>query len=254
MKKTFTILKNEIYFYFISPSAYLLMVIFLVLSGFFFFSNLSTFYLAKLQPLPWAELEETQDLNKMVIQPFFHSVSIIYLLIPILTMRLIAEEKKSGTIELLFTSPIQLSQILIGKFGASIFMLLIMLIFTLPFPLFLYVYGNPDPGLIISGYVGLFLVGISFLSLGIFASSLTENQIIAAVLGFGLIFIFWIIGAASYLVGYRLGKFFIYLSLLEHFHIFTKGLIELKGVIFFLSFSFFSLFLTHQTLNNHQRR
>ncbi len=254
MKKILVVTAKELKSYFISPSAYGILLVFSLISGFFFFSNLSVFYLAKMQPLPWAELEAEQSLNRMVIQPFIHNLSLLYLLLPVLTMKLLAEEKKMKTTELIFTCPISLSQIIIGKFLACLLLLSLMLILTLPHPIFLILYGNPDIGPIISGYLGLFLAGAAFISLGIFASSLTENQIIAAILGFFLVLFFWMIGGVSYMVGYQLSQIVAYLSLQEHFHIFTKGLIELKSIVYFLSFSFFWLFLSHQTLNSYRWR
>ena len=254
MKKIMVIMAKEFKAYFISPSAYAVLLVFSIASGFFFFSDLSIFYLAKMQPLPWPELEAEQNLNDMVIQPFIHHLSILYLLIPILTMKLLAEEKKSGTTELLFTCPLFLFQIILGKFLASVLLLSLLLLLTLPHPIFLVLYGNPDIGPLISGYLGLFLVGVTFISLGIFASSLTENQIIAAILGFFLIIFFWMIGGASYMVSYQLSPLVSYLSLQEHFHVFTKGLIELKDVVYCITFPFFWLFLAHQTLNSQRWR
>jgi len=190
----------------------------------------------------------------MVIQPFFGQISLLYLLLPILTMRLLAEERRLHTMELLFSSPVSVSHIVLGKYVAAAILLTLTLLMTLPGPLYVFLYGNPDLGALVSGYVGLFFVGLSFLSLGLFASSLTDNQIIAAMLGFGLVVLFWIIGGAPYVVGADAGFLLAHFSLLEHFYVFSKGIIELKDVVFFLSFIFFFLFLTHQVLESNRWR
>ena len=116
--------------------------------------------------------------------------------------------------------------------------------------LILAIYGNPDLGPMLSGYLGLFLLGASFLSIGLFASSLTENQIVAAVISFGILLVFWILGASSDADSSVLG----YLSIINHFDNFTKGVIEVKDVVYYLSFSFFGLFLTQVTLDSERWR
>ncbi|MFH0812315.1 MAG: ABC transporter permease [Pseudomonadota bacterium] len=254
MQKIGYIIRRELKSFFVSPSAYMLCVVFLVLTAIFFRGNVTSFIEVRNQPLPWPELAALRTLDKMVIQPFFGQMSLLYLLLPILTMRLLAEEKKLHTIELLFTSPLSIGQIVIGKYLASVILLAITLIMTLPGPVLTLLYGNPNPGILLTGYLGLFFVGLSFLALGLFASSLTDNQIIAAILGFGLLVLFWIIGGAPHVVGVGLGMVLAHLSILEHFYVFTKGLVELKDVVFFLSFIFFFLFLTYQVLESNRWR
>lgn len=254
MNKLGHIVIKELRSYFFSPSAYMFCLVFLVLSAVFFRGNITSFIEVTNQPLPWPELAVLRTLNKMVIQPFFGQISLLYLLLPILTMRLLAEERRLHTMELLFSSPVSVSHIVLGKYVAAAILLTLTLLMTLPGPLYVFLYGNPDLGALVSGYVGLFFVGLSFLSLGLFASSLTDNQIIAAMLGFGLVVLFWIIGGAPYVVGADAGFLLAHFSLLEHFYVFSKGIIELKDVVFFLSFIFFFLFLTHQVLESNRWR
>ena len=175
--------KKELKSYFVSPIAWVVMSVFLLISGYFFTVILLS------TNLP--ELKIT-----------FHNMGITFLFLsPLFTMRLLAEEKKLGTEELLFTLPLTDAQIVLSKYLASLTVFLILLGITWVYPLFLLSWGKPDMGPIFTGYLGLFLMGASFLAVGLFSSSLTENQIIAAVVGFGTLLLFWIIGWAGYSLG-----------------------------------------------------
>ena len=250
MKVLFTVLKRELKSYFSSPVAYIILVVFLVLSGVFFFLYLQSFISSQFDPR-FQLFKEKLNLNEFVVRPYLGTISVVLLLmIPVISMRLIAEEKKNYTSELLFTSPIRVVQIVLGKFLAPLTLFLIMLILSAIHLLILTLYGNPDLGPVLSGYLGLFLLGASFLSIGLFASSLTENQIVAAVISFGILLVFWILGASSDADSSVLG----YLSIINHFDNFTKGVIEVKDVVYYLSFSFFGLFLTQVTLDSERWR
>lgn len=245
-----TILKRELKSYFSSPIAYIVLVVFLVLSGVFFFVYLQSFVGSQFDPR-FQFFKERLNLNEFVIRPYLGTVSVVLLLmIPIITMRLIAEERKNYTAELLFTSPLRVIHIVLGKFLASLILFLVMMALSAIHIVVLVVYGNPDLGPVLSGYLGLLLLGSSFLSIGLFASSLTENQIIASVISFGVLLVFWIIGASSDAETSVLG----YLSIINHFDNFTKGMIELKDVVYYLSFIFFGLFLTEVTLDSERWR
>ncbi len=165
-------------------------------------------------------------------------------------MRLIAEEKKGHTTELLFTSPIRVFDVVFGKYLASLLLFVIMIAFTGAYMVILRKYGNPDFGPVYSGYLGLFLLGGTFLSVGLLSSSLTQNQIIAATISFGALLLFWILGATSEAEASVAG----YLSILNHFDSFTKGIVDIKDVVFYLSFIFFSLFLTYVSLDSQRWR
>lgn len=250
MKKTYAILKKEINSYFASPIAYIVLVVFMVLSGIFFFIYLQGF--AQSQFDTRAQLfQQTFSLNEFVLQPYFGTVSVLLLLImPMITMRLLSEEKKNYTSELLFTSPIRTLNIILGKYLASITLFLIMLLLSSVFVIVLYLYGNPDPGIIISGYTGLFLLGASFLSIGLFASSLTSNQIVSAIIAFGLLLILWIVGATGESETSVTG----YVSIINHLDNFIKGIFELKDFVYYLSLIFLGLFLTHTILDSERWR
>jgi ABC-2 type transport system permease protein len=174
--------------------------------------------------------------------------------IPLLTMRVFSEEKKSGSIELLLTYPISDSAVVLGKYFSSTLLLLIMLAATWPSMLLLFGIGEPDAGSMFTGYLGLFFMGAAFIALGIFVSSLTENQIISASLTFGSALLFWILSWTSTILGEPWGALTKQLSILEHLDSFYKGLISLPDVTFFALFTVFFLFLTLRSLETHRWR
>ena len=165
-------------------------------------------------------------------------------------MRLIADEKRNYTAELLFTSPLRIRTIVFGKYIAALVLLIIMLLLSSINIFVLMVHGNPDFGAVISGYIGLFLLGASFLSVGIFASSLTENQLIAAVISFGVLLLLWLVGALSDAESTLLG----YLSVINHYEDFGKGIIKVKDIVYYLSLIFLGLFLTYTSLESERWR
>ncbi len=252
MRNILAITGRELKAYFVSPIAYVVFTVFFTISGWLFFNILTYYNLQTLQFIRYPALLEKLNLTEMVLRPHSHNLSFILLLmIPVLTMRLWAEEKGSGTAELLLTSPIRLVEIVLGKYLSSLILLLVMMILAFQYPLILIIFGNPEPGPIITTYLGLFLMGAAFLAVGFFASSLTENQIVAAIIGFGVLLFFWVISWASHTVGTTFGEVLSYLSLMEHFDEFSKGLLDTRDIVFFLSFSFFGLFLTHRVIESH---
>lgn len=250
MKAIFTILKRELKSYFASPIAYIILVVFLVLSGIFFFFYLESFIRSQFDPR-FQLFREKLNLNEFVIRPYFGTTSVVLLfMIPLITMRLIAEERKNFTAELLFTSPVRVSQIVLGKFLASFSLFALMVALSAIYLVVLRVYGNPDLGPVLSAYLGLSLLGGSLISAGLFASSLTENQIVAAVISFGILLVFWILGASSDADNSILG----YISIINHLDNFTKGIIALRDTIYYLSFIFFGLFLTYIMVESQRWR
>jgi ABC-2 type transport system permease protein len=195
------------------------------------------------------------NLTDVVIRPLVQNMSIVLLFVmPLLTMRLFSEEKKSGTIELLLTYPVTDLAILFGKFLAAALLLLVMLAGTLPFVVLLFGIGDPDPGTLLSGYLGLLLMGAAFMALGIFLSSLTENQIIAAAVSFGSALLFWVLSWSSTLSGEKVGAVLKQLSILEHLESFNKGILALSDLSFFVLFIAFFLFLTLRSLETNRWR
>jgi gliding motility-associated transport system permease protein len=248
MKALFTVFRKELRSYFSSPIAFVVLFVFLVISGIFFFLYLQTFVEAQFDPR-LQFVEEGVNLNEIVIRPFFGTISVVLLLlIPLITMRLIADERRSFTAELLFTSPVRIASIIMGKYLASLSLFGVMIILSAVHILVLVKYGNPDPGPILSGYLGLFLMGASFLAVGIFASALTENQMIAAVISFGVLLVFWIMGATSSAGDSVFG----YLSIINHFENFAKGVIKVTDVTYYLSFTFLGLYLAYIALDSER--
>jgi len=195
------------------------------------------------------------NINQMVYSPLFHNMSIILLLmIPLLTMRLFSEEKKTGTDELLYTSPISVGQIILGKYLAALAVLAAMLILTGVLSIFTFAYGNPELPQILNGYLGLFLMGAAFIGVGLFFSSLTENQIVSAILTFGALLLFWILNWAAYSASGMWKDVLDYLSFFQHFDDLTRGILDTTDLVYYLSFAFFGLFLTHSVIQSRRWR
>lgn len=250
MNAMYPVLKRELRSYFASPLAYIIIVVFQIISARFFFLYLQGFLHIQLDPgfqLHRGEL----NLNNLVIIPYFGTISIVLLLIiPLITMGLIADEKKSCTAELLFTSPVKLRTIILGKYLAALILLVIMLVLSSINVFVLMVHGNPDLGAVTSGYIGLFLLGATFLSIGLFASSLTDNQLIAAVITFGVLLLLWLVGAMSDAESSVLG----YISVINHFETFSKGIIGLDDIVYYATLIYLGLFLTHTALDSERWR
>jgi ABC-2 type transport system permease protein len=232
--KAFYIAKRDLKIYFYSPLAYVVLGIFLLITGFLFFSTLFINNIASMRAffnlMPW----------------------VLSILAPIITMRLIAEEKKTGTIEQLLTLPITITEIIIGKFLSGLGVIAVGLLFTILFVITL-VFLTPinlvfDYGPVIGGYVGSLLLAASFLAIGLFASSLSKNQVIAFIIGFALCFFFYAIDWLAILWP-AYSKILEYFSFDLHFQNFSKGIIDSRDVIFYASFIILFLFLTKQILN-----
>jgi ABC-2 type transport system permease protein len=255
MKNIRSIAKKELKAYFTSPIAYVVIAVFLLLSGFFFYSLVWWFNAQSMQMAQNPYYAQQININQMVFTPLFHNISIILLLmLPLLTMRLFAEEKKIGTEELLFTSPLSVNEIILGKYAASLVVLAVMLLLTGLLSLFTFAFGNPEATPLLCGYLGLFLMGAAFISLGIFYSSLTENQIVSAILTFGTLLLFWILSWASSSAGGLWKGVLNYLSFFEHFDGLTRGILDTADIVYYLSFSFFGLFLTHAVIQSRRWR
>ncbi len=228
---------KEIQIYFSSPTAYIVGLIFLALTGFFFVQDLGVAF-------PVASLSS-----------FFQGATIILILMaPALTMRLMAEEQKLGTIELLLTSPVRDWEVVVGKYLASLVFLLGTLSLTLYYTILLIVFASPDMGPIYAGYLGLVLYGAASLSVGLLTSTLTSNQIVAAVVAMGVLLGLYFVNAASGVAG-GLGSTLIdEIGLNSHFEDFAKGVIDTKHIVYFVSLTTFFLFLTIRALESRRWR
>lgn len=233
MNKIWWVAKKELDLYFLSPIAYIVLFVLALISGYYFY------------------IFVFQVKDAVVIMPYLFSVlaSIFLFISPFYTMRLISEEKKTGTIELLMTSPISEGEIVVGKFLGSFLFFSLLLSVTFLYLLVLVIWGHPDFGVILANYIGFFLLGATFISLGLVASSLTKNQIIAAILTFLFLLLFWLIGWIGSSFSSGLKGFFSYFSLIDHFANFNRGIIDSSDLIFFLSLITFNLFLTSRILS-----
>lgn len=238
--------------YFYSPIAYVVITIFTIIAGYFFF-NIMSFYNFIAFSLGMRADQMGGQLNvvEMVFRPLFKNLAVVLLLmVPLLTMGLLSEEKKMGTAELLFTYPIRDGEIIMGKFGACLAVYGVMVGATFVFPIMVSLFGYVEWGPVFTAYLGLFLIGASFVSIGILMSSMTENQIIAAVSTFGILLILWVIDASERFVGPELAAILKDLSIINHFENFTKGVIDTRDIIFYLNFSFLFIFLTLRSLES----
>ena len=255
MKNMWIIAKKDLGSFFSSPVFYSLTSVFLILNGFIFFNILNFFSLQSFQVQQMRGGGIGLNLNEMVIEPSFHNMAVILLLIiPLVTMRSFAEEKKSKTFALLLSSPIHLREIIIGKFLACMIVMGLMILLSAYSTGYLILVGHPEIGPIITGYLGILLMTGCYVSMGLFASSLTDNQIIAAVISFGLALFMWIIGWGAQAAGSGLGQLMEYLSLITHLEHFLKGLISSSDLVYYLSFILFGLFLTHRVLESSRWR
>ncbi|RMD89162.1 MAG: ABC transporter [Calditrichaeota bacterium] len=249
LRNIFAVFEKELKSYFVSPIAYVVIALFLGITGIFFYIYVARF--AQLSAIPPQQafqfgIPQNLNINLMVIRFLLQNMSLFALFwLPLITMRLYSEEKKTGTIELLLTSPITNLQIVLGKFAAAVTIYLIMLALTFFYHSFLFMYGNPELKPILVGYLGLFLLGSTYIAYGILFSSTTENQIVAAVETFAFILLFWVIGWISEYFGPTLGNFLSNFSIIDHFDDFSKGVLDTKNVIFYLSFIVMGIYLTY---------
>jgi ABC-2 type transport system permease protein len=252
------LLKKELTIYFAGPIFYITGFCFVLLAGYFFYTNALYYGIISVQAAQQAgnpEVAAQLNPQMMVYRPLFSVLAIILLfLVPLLTMRLLAEEKRSGTWELLSTYPLSDWAVILGKFAAALLVYVIFLAFTISFSIALGFITHLDWPALGVGYLGLSLLGACCLALGLFASSLTENQIVAGVVGFALLLFFWIIGFLQELGGGFVGQVTQGLSLMEHYDSFVKGVINTRDLVYCASFIFFFLFLTKRQLESRRWR
>jgi ABC-2 type transport system permease protein len=257
MRNTLTIAGKELQGYFVQPVAYVVLTVFLLLGGWFFFSMLRQFdqMVQLVQMMGQQGQLEQMNLNVRVIDPLLHDFLIVLIIVmPALTMRVFAEEKRTGTYELLLTAPIRTGEIVAGKFIAASAFTLVMVALAWIFPLILMIFGNPEVGVMFAGYVGLALVAITFVAVGLFTSSLTQNQIVAAISSFGILIMMLVISWAADSGGGTVWAVLKYISLPEHFSTMTRGVINTEDIVFFLSAIAVSLFLTQRAVESARWR
>jgi ABC-2 type transport system permease protein len=252
VRNIIAIANKELRSYFSSPIAYIIIGFFLLPFGVFFYLYLTAFVRQSLQS---AQFGGAMNINQQVIRYVLQNASVIILFImPMITMRTYSEEKRSGTIELLLTSPLTDLEIILGKFFGALGLYLAMLAVTLPYMGILFVYGNPEWRPLIAAYLGLILMGGAFVSLGLLISSTTNNQIVAGIVSFVVFLLLWIVGWFADSAGPTIGPITSWLSITEHFDDFSKGIIDTKHVLYYLSLITFGLFLTAKSVDTERWR
>jgi ABC-2 type transport system permease protein len=253
--RAWAVFKKEMRLYFVSPIAYVVLAIFALIAGWFFYNVFAYFTLISMQAAMNPMMARDLTVTEGVLRPLFQNISVILLfLLPLLTMRLFAEEKRSGTIELLLTYPVRDGEVLLGKYLAALGVFLGMLTLTLVYPALVAWTAQLEWGPLVTGYIGLVLEGAVFLAIGVLISSLTENQIVAGVSTFGILLILWVIGWAADSAGGGLGRVLSHVSITEHFDSFAKGVIDTKDVIYYLDVTVLALFLTLRSLESKRWR
>ena len=243
---------KELRAYFVSPIAYVLLVFFALLFGWFFVAGLNVMVQLSMGQFGMGG-PQVVNINEFMVRPLFGNTAVILLfLLPMLTMRSYAEEKRSGTMELLLTSPLSDLQIIMGKFLGALALYGLMLGLTVIHIGILFWYGEPEWGPVLTGYLGLFLMGGAFISIGLAISSMTKNQIVAGVATFAVLLLFWIVNWIGDASGTTAQSVLAYLSILEHFDDFSKGVVDTTHLTYYLSFIGLGLFLTAKSMDTQR--
>jgi len=260
MKGILAIYRREMGSYFVSPIAYIVVGVFLLVTGFFFYNILGSVieysFRAQMQAQRFGGPTDI-DVPGLVLRNFFGVVStVILFMVPMLTMGIYAEERKRGTMELLMTSPVTEFQIVMGKFLAALSLFVLMLAPTFLYQIIMNLYSEPAIPwrIVMSGYLGVLLLGAVLVALGSFISSLTENQIVAAVVTFGAFLLLWVLDIGVRGSGTTMGEVLQYLSILRHFDDFARGVIDTSSVVFYVTLAALGLFLTLRTLDSMRWR
>ncbi len=255
MRNMLAIASKELRSYFAGPIAYIAIGLWALLYGYFYVAILQFFVRNSMQMMGQMGGPQSMNVNQQLIRPLLQNVSVVALFVlPLITMRTYSEEKRSGTIELLLTSPLSDLQIIMGKFLGAMGLYAVMLLVTVPHIALLFIYGNPEWKPILSGYLGLLLMGASFLSIGLLISSLTRNQIVAGMVTFAVLLLLWTVNWMSESAGPTMQKVLSALSITDHFDDFSKGVIAVSHLVYYLSFITFGLFLTAKSVDSERWR
>src|SRR5262245_5663674 len=250
MRNTWIICRKELRSYFASPVAYLLLTMFAFIFGWFFWNILGYFVSMGVASMQRGQMMP-MNINEEVIRPLLANVGVIGLFfIPLITMRLFAEEKRTGTIELLVTSPVTDMEVILGKWLAAMLLYGCMLLVTALNFAFLFKYGHPDWKPLVIGYLGLYLQAGALLAVGTFISTLTKNQIIAGAVTFGICLLLWVLEWVSGYETATWAKVLAYMSVITHFESFGKGVLDSKDAVFYVSVIVLGLFFTARSMES----
>ena len=255
MRNMLAIASKELRSYFAGPIAYIAIGLWALLYGYFYVAILQFFVRNSMQMMGQMGGPQSMNVNQQLIRPLLQNVTIMMLFVlPMVTMRTYSEEKRSGTIELLLTSPLSDLQIIMGKFLGAMGLYAVMLLVTVPHIALLFIYGNPEWKPILTAYLGLLLLGGCFISLGLLISSLTKNQIVAGMVTFAVFLLLWIITWIGSFSGPTVDQLTQYLSIIDHLDDFSKGVLDTKHLIYYVSFITFGLFLTAKSVDSERWR
>jgi gliding motility-associated transport system permease protein len=250
MRNAWIICRKELGSYFVSPVAYILLAMSGLIFGFFFWNALGYFVIEGMQ-MQMRGQTFPMNVNEQIIRPLLQNVGVLGLFfIPLITMRLFAEEKRSGTIELLATSPVRDLEIILGKWLAAVILYSCLLLVSALNLAFLFIYGNPDWKPLLVGYLGLLLQAGALLAVGTFISTLTRSQIIAGAATFAVCLLLWVLGWVSGYESATWARVMSYLSVITHFDSFARGVLDSKDAIFYVSVIFLGLFFTARSLES----
>jgi ABC-2 type transport system permease protein len=250
MRNVWIIWRKELRSYFVSPVAYVLLVMFALLFGWFFWNMLGAFVFYSMASQMRGEMMP-MNINEQIIRQLLGDLNVTALfVIPLITMRLFAEEKRNGTMELLATSPIRDVEVILGKWVAAVTLYAGMLLLTGLNYVFIFKYGNPDWKPLAVGYLGMLLQAAALLAIGTFISSLTKNQIIAGAATFGVCLLFFVLGWAGGYETSTWAQVLSYMSVTTHMESFAKGVLDTKDAVYYLTVIFVGLFLTARSLES----
>ena len=244
MRSVWLVTKREFLAYWNSPVAYAVLAVHLVLAGIFFFGELSGFV-----ALSSRAGGEAVDVNQQVIRPYLYSVSVMVLfLLPLVSMRLLAEEKRQGTLEILLTTPVRESAVVLGKFLASLGLYVAMLLGSAAHVGVLFAYGDPEWGPVVTGFLGLFLTGGAYLAIGLFLSGLTQNQVVAATASFAVFLALWLAHWLGSNTSGLLATVLTEISFAGHFENFGRGVLDSADIVFYVSLIAIGLYASTQAV------
>lgn len=251
MRNILAVAGKELRAYFHSPIAYLVMTVYSALCGFFFFSFMATYVVQTFRMQSMGGMgAPPMSLNEYIVRPLLEGILtvVLLLLIPLITMRLYAEEKRSGTIELLLTSPLTDLQIILGKFLGALGLYVVLILLTSLYVGLLFVYGNPNAKPMLAGLLGLSLYGSALLALGMWISTFTKNQIIAGSVAMAAFLLLYVLDWSSAYSNSAAGRVLSYIALTTHFDNFAKGVIDLSDVVYYASVIALGIFLTGRSV------
>ena len=256
MRNILAIANKELRSYFASPIGYATLGVFSLLYGYFYIALLSFFLRQSMQADPFGQSgQQAMNVNQIMIRPLLQNFTILILfLLPAITMRTYSEEKRAGTIELLLTSPLTDFEIVMGKYIGAMCLYSTMLLVSMVHVAILFFYGSPEWKPLVTAYLGLLLLGSCFVSVGLFISTLTKNQIVSFMATFGVFLFLWVITWIGSFAGPTVDKVTQYLSIIDHFDDFSKGVVDTTHLVYYLSFTTFGLFLTAKSVDSERWR